>query len=113
MALTAHVKFADVHDGGLLTLWTRDADDPRPTFADETSSYAPSGALEVYRDDESEAFVGLWHDQPTRFLEDYAFLRALELPAVDCPEAGLRGAHPADVMLWGLRHLAPRPTQAA
>ena len=113
MALTATVKFADVHGGGMLTLWTRDPNDPRVTYGDDVGPFSPSGALEVYRDERTEEFVGLWHEQPGRILDDYAFVRALKLPEVDVPQAGLRQVHPADALLWGSQHLVPRPEPAA
>ncbi len=113
MALTAKVRFADVPGGGMLTLWTRGVDDARVTYGDDVGPSAPSGALEVYRDDETEAFVGLWHEQPWSFLEDYSFIRTLELPQVDLPQAGLVGVHPADALFWGYQQLTPYGQPAA
>ncbi len=103
----AEVEFRDDPAGGKIIVWTRPAGDPRYTYADEVPGLP--GWVHIYRDDETDEFVGIWHDYPPAIPSEIPALRKLPLPPVDFPEAGLFGVHPTEVLAWAYRKHFPQP----
>jgi hypothetical protein len=64
--------------------------------------------FKVYVMLDGSRFAGVQVDDatelPARLEDALTTLNALELPAVDCPEADLEGASVADVLAWAVKH---------
>ena len=102
MAKTATVEYRNPHpDGGSLTVWTSSVNlVPVAEFLDDSS-------IVLFRDELTDAFVGLETDYPQGVSRDAERLRALPLEHLNVPTAGLRDIHPAEALLWGFKHLFP------
>lgn len=89
-------------DARCATVWTY-ADEERPAFVAATWNEVPSRGLEVYRDERTNAFIGLTHCRLSEVSLDDTHVRALDLPPIYCPAAGPAYTHLTDLLLW-LQH---------